>query len=355
MNNILFYQDKPLFGLDVGFSSVKIMQLQRKGDEIVTTAYGSARFDSEAIKDGVIVDPEAIAREIRGMFDDKLTGKVTTRRVVLSVPAAHTYIRRMTMPDLREQDVAEAVRLETEEYVPLLPEDMYMDFETVTNASGADKEAVTVSASKKLVDSYVTLANLLGLEPVAVETTINAACRLFATTDVNKTPSVLIDLGSHSSDITVYDDGIIVTSTVPGGGDSFSDAIAQALDITHKEAHLIKTRYGLGVSKKQREITDSLSPILLQIAKEVKRMVRYYEERSGQDKRIDQIITMGGGANMPGLADFLTNVLRLPVRIYDPWQDVKTGHKVPLPVNSEKSMYATAFGMALIDPEEIFV
>lgn len=353
MNSILFYQDRPIFGLDVGFSSVKVMQIQPHGKNIAISAYGSVPFEPEAIQDGVIVDPELIARELQAFFKEKLVGRVDTRRVILSIPAAYSYIRRMAVPDIREQDIAEAIRQETEEYVPLLPEDMYMDFQTYTQ--GDHKDAVTVSASKTLVDSYVALADILGLETVAVETTINAACRLFAASDVNHTPSILIDLGSRSSDITVYDSGIIVTSTVPGGGDSFSEAIARKLDITHKEAHLIKTRYGLGVSKKQQEITDALTPILIQLAKEVRRMARYYEERSSGGQKIDQVVTMGGGANMPGLADWLTNSLRLPVRICDPWQDVKSVHKLQLPTNSEKSMYATAFGMALIKPEEIFV
>jgi type IV pilus assembly protein PilM len=352
MNNILFYQDRPVFGLDIGFSSVKLMQVKQRGNELEVSAYATIPFDSSCIKDGIIVKPEALAQEIHSSFAEKLVGKLDTRRVVLSIPAAHAYIRRTALPDLRPDDIAEAVRLEAEEYVPLLPEDTYMDYSI---ARGTKQETITVSAPKVLVNSYVALAHMLGLEPVTVETTINSGCRLFGATDVNKTPTVLIDLGSASSDITVFDGDIIVTSTVPGGGDSFSESIAQALGITHKEAHLIKTRYGLGVSKKQREITDALTPIIMQIAKEVRRVIRYYDERSGQDKHLDQVITMGGGANMPGLAGYLTNVLRLPVRIYDPWQNVSQDQKLPLPSDSEKSMYATAFGLALVKPEEIFV
>lgn len=351
MNNILFYQDRPVFGLDVGFSSVKLMQIRPRGDGLEVSAYATIPFDASCIKDGIIVKPEVLAQEIHSAFQEKLVGKLDTRRVVLSIPAAHAYIRRTALPDLKAEDIGEAVRLEAEEYVPLLPEDTYMDYSIVHSAK---QETITVSAPKVLVNSYVTLAHMLGLEPVAVETTINAGCRLFAATDVNKTPTVLIDLGSQSSDITIFDEDIIVTSTVPGGGDSFSEAIAAALDITHQEAHLIKTRYGLGVSKKQQEITNALTPIIMQIAKEVRRVIRYYDERSGQDKHLDQVITMGGGANMPGLAGYLTNVLRLPVRIYDPWQNVSQSQKLPLPADSEKSMYATAFGMALVKPEEIF-
>ncbi len=351
MNNN-FYQDKPIFGLDVGFSSVKVMQLEHRKHGIQVLGYGTTRFEPGAIEDGVLVKPEIIAKDVQALFRERLVGKINTRRVVLSIPAARTFTRTFKLPKLSSQDLAEAIRLETEEYTPLPIEDMYVDY-SVTNTTEKEQEVLVVAVPKKLVQSYVTLSNLLGLETVAVETTINGACRLFAHTDINKTPTVLIDLGSQSSDITVYDDGIIVTSTVVGGGDSFSEAIAKKLNVTHKEAHLIKTRYGLGVSKKQKEIIESLDPTILQLTKEVKRMVRYYEERSGIGRKIDQVVTMGGGANMPGLADQLTNALRLPVRICDPWQEVEF-HKLQPPTTSEKSMYVTAFGMALINPRGIF-
>lgn len=352
MNTIYFYQDKPVFGLDVGFSSVKVVQLQQQKNKIRVLGYGAARFDPGAIKDGVVIDPESLARDIQALFADHLTGTVSTRRVLLSVPAARAFTRTIKLPKLSSQDLAEAIRLETEEYTPLPLDDMYVDY-SISKTTDKEQEIVVVAAPKNVVDSYVTLSDILGLETVGVETTINGACRLFARTDVNHTPTVLVDLGSQSSDVTVYDGGIIVTSTVPGGGDSFSEAIAKKLGVTIKEAHLIKTRYGLGVSKKQAEITEALTPIMSQLAKEIKRMVRYYEERADIEKKIDQVVTMGGGANMPGLADYLTNALRLPVRICDPW-DVSEAHGLQLPTNSEKSMYATSFGMALIEPGKIF-
>lgn len=352
MNTIYFYQDKPVFGLDVGFSSVKVMQLEPRNQTYRVIGYGTTRFDPAAIQDGIVADPESLARDIQALFADHMVGKITTRRVVLSIPAARSFTRTIKLPLLSAQDLTEAIRLETEEYIPLPLEDMYFDY-SISSKTDKEQEILVVAVPKKLVDSYVTLSNMLGLETVAVETTINGSCRLFDYTDTNRTPTVLIDLGSQSSDITVYDGGIVVTSTVPGGGDSFSEAIAGGLGVTNKEAQLIKTRYGLGVSKKQKEIGEALEPIIAQLTKEVKRMIRYYEERSGDGRKIDQVVTLGGGANMPGLADKLTNSLRLPVRICDPWIDIDF-HKLQPPTSSEKSMYATAFGMALLDPTEIF-
>jgi len=349
---MIFYQDKPIFGLDVGFSSVKVIQIEQHNSGLEVVGYGTVMFDRDAIVDGVIVNPELIAKEVKTLFTDNLVGRITTRRVVLSVPAANSYIRSIKLPVLPPQELADAIRLETEEYVPIAADDMHLDY-TLGKVTGEEQEVLVAAVSKKLVDSYVALSNLLGLETVAVETTINGVCRMFSKIDVNHTPTVLVDLGSRSSDITVYDDGVVVTSTVPGGGESFSEVIAQKLGVTHREAHLIKTRYGLGVSKKQSEIVAALDPLLGQLSKEIKRMVKYYEERSAVGRKIDQVVTMGGGANMLGLADYLTNALRLPVRVVDPWQELKL-RKLDKPPTAEKAMYATAAGMALVDPKEIF-
>ena len=204
-----------------------------------------------------------------------------------------------------------------------------------------------------MVDSYLQLTNLLGLEAVAIETTIGAASRLFVQAEQSDVPTVLIDLGSLSSDITIYDQGLVVTGTVPGGGDSFTNAIADKLGITKQEAHVVKTKYGLGLSKKQKEITESLSPILDAMLKEIRRMIRYYEERSAAQRKIGQVVTMGGGANMPGLSEHMTNLLRLPVRTCDPWQHMNFDRLQP-PNNVEKSMYVTVSGLALTEPKEIF-
>ena len=90
-----------------------------------------------------------------------------------------------------------------------------------------------------------------------------------------------------------------------------------------------------------------------QMLKEVKRMIRYYEERSGTHRKLTQIVTMGGGANMPGLSEYMTDSLRLAVRMCDPWQNLDFGGLQP-PSRVEKSLYITVAGLALLNPQEIF-
>ncbi len=352
MNKILFYKDKAVFGLDIGFSSIKVMQIERVGKKRVVGGYGVVNFDPSAVVDGVIKNPELLAKSAYELFKKNLVGDITTRRVALAIPAVRTFNRTVQLPKMGRKQLDQAIRLEAEQYIPLPLDSLYLDYEIIRQTDEA-LELLVVATPRTIIDSYISWIRLIGLEVAAIETTIGSGSRLFVQAEDSSVPTVLIDFGSVSSDITVYDQTLVVTGTVPGGGDSFSSLIADSLNVTKQEAHVIKTKYGLGVSKKQKEISDSLSPLLEQHLKEIRRMIRYYEERSDTDRKIGQVVTMGGGANMPGLSEHLTNQLRLPVRMCSPWQKLNFGGLQP-PSSVEKSMYITVAGLSLIEPGEIY-
>jgi len=349
-----FYKDKPLFGLDIGFSSIKVMQLENHGKDWTVLGYGVGAYDEGSIKDGVIVDHEHVATAILELFKKNIIGEINTRRVALTLPATHTFSRAMNLPLIRDEEIEEAVNLEAEQYIPIAAADLYMDYEVIERTD-KNIELLAVAVPKKIVDSYFTLCQLLGLEPIAFDTSTNAAGRLFDKQDeYSDIPAAIIDFGSISADITIRDKTSIVSSTITGGGDTYTSLIAKKLGVSKEEAHVIKTKYGISKSKRQADIIEALKPELDQLIKEMRRMIRYYEERTESKKKIEQIITMGGGSNMPGLSEYMTGLLRIPVRMCDPWQNLKLRHKLQPPTGTEKSMYVTAAGLSLIEPKELF-
>ncbi len=347
-----FYKDKPLFGLDIGYSSAKVMQLIPSKTGHAVTGYGVIDFEPSAIKDGAIIDPEALAKSLNELFNKRLVGSIDTRRVAIAVPAVRTFNRNMTLPRLDSKDLSEAVRLEAEQYIPVPIDELFTDYE-VTRTGEKELDMLMVAAPKKIIDSYIKLGQILGLDVVAMETTIGAASRLFVQAERSDIPTVLIDFGSISADITIYHKTLVVTGTVPCGGDDFTQLIAQSLKVSKPEATVIKTKYGLGASKRQDEIVKALAAPIDLLIKEIRRMIRYYEERDASKMHIGQIVTMGGGANVPGLSEYLTSALRIPVRMCDPWQHLDFAGLQP-PSTVEKSMYVTVAGLALMDPKEIY-
>jgi type IV pilus assembly protein PilM len=351
----ILLHDKPLFGLDVGHGSLKVMQVDITGAHARKpriVGYGTISFDSGALDNGVIKKPELIAESLVRLFKHELIGNITTRRVAIAIPSYRSFSRSMQLPRLTNKDLREAVRLEAEQYIPEPLDSLYLDY-TVTRKSKDTNDLLAVGVPKEIVDSYLTLGRMLGIEIMLVETTMAADSRFFAYNKHDDLTSVIIDFGSLTADISIFNKTTLVTGTVPAGGIVFTNSIKDKLGVTLVEAGTIKTRYGLTVSKRQTQILAALEPTLQQLTKEIRRMVRYHEEHYGSEKPIGEVIVFGGGANMPGLSEYLTNALRLPVRAHDPWQYLDYAG-LQAPNDADKLMFATVAGLSLVRSKEIF-
>lgn len=351
-NKTYFFEDKPLFGFDIGHGSLRVMQLDAGRSPATLKGYGVTTFDPGAVTEGVIEKPEVIAAATVDLFEHHLVGDITTKRVAIDLPTARAFTRSLRLPKMSSKDIAEAIRTETEQYIPMHPEDLYIDY-TPLRTEGDMTEFFLVAMPKKIVDSYLVLARMLGLETVLLQTSTGAGAALFEHDIQSDVPAVLIDFGSESADITIYDAGQVVTGTVDCGGETITRLIGQALDVTPREAAIIKAKYGLSLSKKQKQIETALDPVLQLLLKEIRRTIRYHEERSQSKRTIGQVVIMGGGANMPGLTDYLTNNLRLAVRAFDPTPHIDFGHLQPFG-KSDRMSYATVTGLAIVNQREIF-
>lgn len=348
----LLFEDKPLFGLDIGRSSARVVQVMRSKGHTRVHGYGEISFDPVAIEDGVIKKHETIAAAIQKLFAGGITGSISTNRTALSVPIAHTYTRYIEVPKLSDKELAQAVKTEVEQYIPALPADLFVDYMRL-RTSEKQSMVLIIAVPKKIIESYLMLMKILGLEAVLIFTSSDASANLFSYDSQSDLPAVLVDFGSDSADITIYDKVPIISGTVACGGEQITQIIMKSLGVTEREAMIIKSRYGLGFSKKQKQIVAALDPVLEPLIREIRRTVRYYEERSKSKKTMSQVMITGGGANMPGIADYLTSALRLPVRSFDPTAYLDFGRLQPFSATKRMS-YVTATGLSLFDPKDIF-
>lgn len=185
------YTDKPMFGLDIGSSTIKVMQIDTKKSGLHISGYGAIGFDSKFTENGVIVDLEGMAKAIKSMFDNGLVGKITTRRVAMSVPTSRTYSRVLTLPKLTKKELTEAIMLEAEQYIPVPIDDLYIDFDAVGN-KGDNYDYFLVAIPKTIVDSYMQLGEILGLEIAVLETSMNASSRLVSQSEEINSPALFV-------------------------------------------------------------------------------------------------------------------------------------------------------------------
>lgn len=349
----LFYHDKPLFGLDIGHDSLKVMQIQKPaGSRATITGYGSSHFASDAIQNGAVAKPEIIADAIHQLIEKSLVGSISSRRVACTLPTARTFSRPMKLPPMDTSAIGEAVRLEAEQYIPVPQTNLYLDYE-ISRQDDQGLELLLVAVPRNIVDSYMSLLQSLELEPVAFEPSINAASRLLPIeSNADPGPAILVDIGTITTDIALFDKTLLVASTVNTGGNTLTDLIAKKLRLSPERAEQIKNQDGIAFSEKQQRILEAVKPALESLSREIQKSIRYYSERAGKTGKLSQIITVGGGALMPGLNQYLSKELRLPTRTLDPWQKISFG-KLPRPEPADLPMYLTVAGEAILDPLEV--
>jgi type IV pilus assembly protein PilM len=349
----LFYKDKPVFGFDIGRSSLKVMQIDQSNKKNRIIGYGTTSFDSSAIKQGVIVDHEIITKSAYELLTNNLVGNITTKRVAVSLPNEYSFSRVLTLPKMNEKDLKAAVQAEVDQSIPLNSDELYYDFSVAGTLKDGGLEVQIVATPRSIVDSYIGMFDALGLEIAIVESNITAMTRVVVHSEAHDVNTLIVDIGSTACDISIYDGSAIrATGTVDCSSERLTQNIADTLGISLQQAHSIKTRYGLEVSKKQEKIIKAAESELNKLISEIRKVMRYFTDRDSSTGPIGQIIILGGGANLPGLASYITNKTRVATRLCAPWNNLSFGKLQP-PHELESTLYTTAGGLALVTPQDI--
>lgn len=229
---------------------------------------------------------------------------------------------------------------------------LYVDYEIIERT----KDALTVvmaAVPKNLIDSCIAATTSAGLQPVMIEPGINAVARVLEATEEGHLPTLIIDIGPAGTDIAVLDGGAIrVTGGIGIGGNTFTLDIAKKLGVTLENAHQLKVLNGLSAGPRQAKITSALQPSLQRIITEVRKVIRYYNERLVTDHKLEQVLVVGGGSNMPGIGDYFTNELVMAARVASPWQRLDFG-KLAQPNKQFRPRYITVAGLASIPPGSV--
>ena len=346
----LYYKDRPVVGLDISQTGVKIMAIDSK--KMLVLGYGSMDLDPIKMEESTEKDSDYFQNSLSELLSKNLLGSLPSNHVVLSVPTSRTFTRTFSLPLDAEHHLKQAIELEIDQYIPLPAETLYIDYEIVDRS----KESLTIclsAAPRKLIDRYVEVVELAGLRVISVEPGINAVARLLETTEEGHLPTVIVDIGPASTDIAILDGSIRVTGSTVIGGNTFTLDIAKKLNVPLDNAHQLKILNGLNSGPRQQKLKSALSPSLQRILSETRKVIRYYNERLENKQKLEQVLIVGGGSNLPGIGEFFTNELVMPARVASPWQRLNFG-KLQEPPKQFKARYITVAGLALIQSEEIW-
>lgn len=349
MQSSLLYHKGSIFGVDIGSHTAKFAQVRKSGKGIEILVYGHVDFGPETVVEGVVVDPENLAKIIKPLLVGNIHGNA--HKVATALPVAKVFTRILRLPPMDPGDLDEAVRLEAEQSIPVPQTDLYMDHEIIgsvrTDKGETHTDVLLVAAPRAIVDSYVKLFGLLDLELASIEISLMAIARTLATSK-RSAPTLIVDLGASSADLAISDSVIRLTGTVDVGGDKITASLVKNLGITAEQANEIKYKFGIGPSGLQSKVMTAINPLLKSLTSEITKALKYYRDRyEGQE--VTTITLSGGGASLPGLAQYLAeNVKGVTITVANPWANVNTAHVKALD-SLESPLYTTALGLALVE------
>lgn len=347
----LLYKNKPIIGLDLNKTGIRLVSVDK--NKMSVYGYGSIDLNPSEMADDIIESKDYLIEKINHLLKYNIVGKLDSNRVVLGLPTARTFARTFTIPTNNESRIASVTNLEVEQYIPMPIENLYVDYQIIKR----DDKNLTVllcAVPKQHTDTLLEIIEATDLEVSMIEPSISAVARLLEFTKEGGMPTVIVDVGPASTDIAIVDRALRVTGGITTGGNTLTLDIAKKLDIPLETAHQFKVLSGLSPGPRQDKLSAAMKPSLMKIANEAKKVIRFYTDRFPEEAKLEQLLIVGSGSNVPGLGDFFTNELMMPARLASPWQSLNFGDLAP-PAKQLRPRFITAFGLALVDPEEIWL
>lgn len=334
------------FGLDIGTHSLKLAQVKYLGAD-TAQLLKLARAD---IVGGLLNTPDVnnLAKEIKNLKD---AAGIATKKVVIALPESSIFSRLILLPEVDESKLEQAIYYEAKQYLPVTIDDVQLEWIQVSRSERDGKAFVQyllVAAPKKIVSKYLEVMELAGLEVIAVETETIATARSY-TYNNNFTEGILVmDFGGTNTDISVVmGKNVIFSQSIGTGSDVLTKALVSEfnLDILHAEQY--KRTYGLLRDQAEGKIAGALEPMMKIITNEINKTINYFKEHL-RENTPKQIFVVGDGANLPGLADYLTQTMGIPSRVVDPIMSLKVDNKLQTEISQINTAgFSVAVGLAL--------
>lgn len=338
-----------IIGLDLGNTSFRALELDRKKDGIIVEKAGvyensKLNFDSESKE-----DTDAYASALKDFFSESA---FTTPFVSVGLDERHTYMRIIKLPQMNDKDLKNAVNFEAEQYIPLPLNEVSVSFQRL-DVDYADKAKINVqivAARKTIINKHIEILKKAKLVPRAVEPETLALGRALGDTIENPAGSIVLDLGfSRTIIIICYGGFVRFTRNIPIGGDVITRALQQGLKLDYNQAEEYKKTYGLDKTQADSKVYDVIKPHIDTIISEIQRAGIFFTKQQ-PNASIRRVILTGGTAQMPGLLLYLASSMDYEVEAANPFKEIKFLPKVLQqdPKFMERGpIFSAALGLAL--------
>jgi len=342
-----------LVGLDIGDSSIKVVELKDlgKGRGHQVAKIGWEPLSAEAIVDGAIMDSQLVIETIQRLMQ---RCRIKSNQVATALSGHSVIVKRISLPVMSEAELAESIHWEAEQYIPFDIEDVNLDYEILegSSLSGEGNMDVLLAAAKKdKINDYTSVISQAGLTPVTVDIATFALQNAFeANYDFEPHHVIaLVDVGAAVTSISVLHRGTSVYwRDINIGGNHYNDAIQKELNLSAEQAERLKQgEESEGISSER--VSAIIASVNEDVEGEIQKTIDFFKQISAADAPLDRLYLTGGAAQVMHLKESLAQRLNTQAELLNPFRKIPPAGREPSPdlLNEMTLTASVAVGLAL--------
>ncbi len=313
---------KGLIGLDIGSSSVKAVELKKKGSGYELLNLGLEPLGQDTVVDGAIMDALSVSAAIDKIFNEN---KIKTKNVATSVSGHSVIVKRISVNAASEEELANAIPYEAQQYIPFDMADVNLSYQVLgTPAGGGPMDVMLVAAKREKILNHTNVLSQAGKTPTVVDIDAFAVQNAF---EISYEPApelmaALLNIGASIMNINIVRGGVpLFTRDVSVGGNQYTDTLQKELDLSFDDAEKLKQGQEVANVTPDARASHlrSVSEILLL---EIQKTFDFFRTQTASADNIQQIYVAGGTARVEGLVDLLKEEFNIPVEMMNPFKNV---------------------------------
>ena len=321
---MLFGKKKSVAGLDIGSSSVKMVELDGKVGNLNLVSLGFENLPDDTIIDGQIMELNTVSDVIRNVCTNN---KVSADNVVTGVSGHSVIIKNIVLPPMSQDELEESIDWHAEEHIPYDLADVSLDYQIT--GTGHDSTHVLIAACKReRIDNIRHAIQLAGKQPVVIDVDTFALQNCY---EVNYQPDesqvvTLLNIGASTMNVNIVKGTrSLFTRDITVGGSQFTDVLQRSLGLSFQQAEAVKRGVSHAVEGiEEKAIEPLMNNVTEIVAMEIQKTFDFYRATTEDNQTVVQkILISGGGSKLNGLAQDLSARLELPVEVLDPFRSIK--------------------------------
>lgn len=319
---MLFGKKKGVAGLDVGSSSVKVVELEGKLNNLNLVGLGFENLPDDTIVDGQIMEMNAVSQTIQNVCRDH---QISANQVVTGVSGHSVIVKNIVLPPMSRDELEESIDWHAEEHIPYDLADVSLDYH-ITNQTSEATQVLIAACKRERIDSLKQAVQLAGKQPLIIDIDTFALQNCY---EINYQPDgsqtvALLNIGASTMNVNIVQ-GVnsVFTRDITVGGSQFTDILQRNLGLSFQQAEAVK-RGVAESSVDEKSIEPLMNNVTEMVAMEIQKTFDFYRATTEDTGvQVQKILISGGGSKLAGLAEELSNKLELPVEVLDPFRQIK--------------------------------